>query len=325
MPLHDIITIGASAGGVESILQLVKDLPADLPAAVFVVIHLGTRGRSALAQILGRAGSLPAADAVDGEPIERGRIYVAPANHHLLLETDHVRVVQGAKMNGHRPAIDATMRAAARAHGSRAAGVVLSGALDDGTAGLQAIKAAGGMTIVQSPDDALFPDMPRNALEYVKVDHCLPLAEMASLLTRVARGDEPGNGDEARSARPSMKVAMKENSEKRLGTPSNFACPNCHGVLWEHSDGEILRFECRVGHAFSPQGLNDEHAESLERAIWSAVRTLEESSELNRRLAERARQRGHELVASRFDKNADEKQEHAATLRTVILAKTSLE
>jgi two-component system, chemotaxis family, protein-glutamate methylesterase/glutaminase len=185
MPGHDIVVVGASAGGVEALVDLARSVPPDLPAAMFVVLHVPSTGSSALPEILSRQGSLPAAHVKDGEPIELGRIYVAPPDHHLLLRTGHVHLARGPRENGHRPAVDPLFRSAAGEYATRVIGVVLSGALDDGTAGLVAVKGRGGLAVVQEPADALYPAMPGSAIEHVRVDHVLPAAAMGPLLARL--------------------------------------------------------------------------------------------------------------------------------------------
>ena len=183
---HRIIVIGASAGGVEAISQVVRELPADVPAAVCVVLHFPASGTSVLPSILARVGSLPAAHAVDGEPIQPGRIYVAPPDRHLIVRQERVELSIGPKENNHRPAVDVMFRTAARSHGPRVIGVVLSGTLDDGTVGLAAIRKQRGIAVVQDPEDALYPGMPRSALENVGGDHVLPVAGIGALLGRLA-------------------------------------------------------------------------------------------------------------------------------------------
>src|SRR5215475_5875224 len=325
MPGHDIIVMGASSGGIETFMEIVSELPRDLPAAIFAVLHVSPRGTTKFPEILTRAGRLPAAHALDKEPIRPGRIYVAPPDLHLLLRPGTIRIVRGPKENNARPAVDATFRTAARAYGPRVVGVVLSGALDDGTAGLAAIKERGGITVVQDPGDALFPDMPRNAMEAVKVDYCLPTREIASLLVRLAL--EPVKGEAAlpvpeemqkESEIEAMDMATIEDEEKP-GTPSVFGCPECGGVLWELQEGELLRFRCRVGHAYGAEGLFAAQSESLDTALWSAFRALEENASLARRLAEQAKKNQRTHSAKMFERRAKEVEGQADVIRQLLL------
>jgi two-component system chemotaxis response regulator CheB len=320
--------MGASTGGIETFMQIVSALPRHVPAAIFVVLHVAPRGTTKFPEILTRAGHLPAAHAVDNEPIQPGRIYVAPPDFHMLLRNDTVRIVRGPKENNVRPAIDATFRTAARAYGPRVVGVVLSGALDDGTAGLAAIKERGGIAVVQDPKDAIFPDMPRNALEHVRVDYCVPAQEIAPLLVRLA--DEPVQAEAAAPVPEQMEkeaeieemdMAAIEDEEKP-GTPSVFGCPECGGVLWELRDEELLRFRCRVGHAFGAEGLLAAQSESLDTALWSAFRAPEENAALVRRLAEQARQNQRINSARMFEERAKTAEQQADAIRQVLL-KTS--
>jgi two-component system chemotaxis response regulator CheB len=309
MPAHDIIVIGTSAGGVEALTELVSHLPSSLPAAMFVVIHLPIYSSSVLPQILQRAGRLPVAFARHGETIEHGRIYVAPPDHHLLVEKGYLRVVRGPQENRHRPSADVLFRTAAGIYGPQVVGVVLTGALDDGTVGIQAIKRHNGVAVVQAPHDALVPSMPQSALDAVKVDYCLPLSEIAPLLVRLAQ--EPV---EVTSEGTEAKMAAVEH-EEQPGIPSGFTCPDCHGALWELRKGELLRFRCRVGHTFSPDSLMEGQTEVLERALWSAIRGMEERAALARRLGQRLRERGDTTTAKRFDEQAREMEQQATLLR----------
>jgi two-component system chemotaxis response regulator CheB len=324
MPGHDIIAIGASTGAVEALSSLVAGLPPDLPAAVFVVVHILAQTTSHLPQILDRAGPLPAAHAVDGEPIRQGRIYCAPPDLHLMVEREHVRLVRGPKENRCRPAIDPLFRTAARAYGTRVVGVVLTGALDDGASGLQAIKRRGGIAVVQDPEDALIPDMPRSALKYVAVDQCLPLASIPSMLARLAR--EPAR-DEGAFAMPEDMELDIESAEFNLakmeanempGTLSSFTCPECRGPLWELRDGELVRFRCRSGHAFTADSMLAQQSETLEQALWIALNTLNESALMAERLAKEARERNHRRVAERFDEKVRRNQQGAAMIQQVL-------
>ena len=284
MPDHGIVVVGASAGGVEALADLAASLPDDLAAAVFVVLHLPATGTSALPEILRRHGPLPAAHVNDGEPIRPGRIYVAPPDHHVLVRTGHVHLSRGPRENGHRPAIDPLFRSAAREYATEVIGVVLSGALDDGTAGLLAIKSRGGVAVVQQPTDALYPGMPGNALEHVQVDHVVAAASIGKLLTRLVADllDAPRE-----PAPTGMRVEVEMEGfapeafeSNHPGRPSGFSCPDCNGVLWQIKDGGPERYRCRVGHAWSPESLLSQQSEALEAALWVALRSLEERAAL---------------------------------------------
>ena len=322
---HDIIVMGASAGGVEALVTIVRQLPPDLPAAVFVVLHIPANGGSQLAAILNRASPLTAVNPEDGETIRHGHIYVAPPDMHLLVEHGRVRVVHGPKENRHRPAVDPLFRTAAVAYGPRVVGVVLTGSLDDGTAGLHAIKRRGGVAIVQDPDEALYPGMPLSALTNVDVDYRLSLTEIPHLLTRLAGEPAPDEGgypvpdDLNYEARMSMLDLEALNAGVQGGVPSAFSCPECGGVLHEMTEDHLVRFRCRVGHAYSPDSVLAEQDETLEEALWSALKTLEESMQLSQRLAEGARRNGHTHAAARFEQKIQENKVRVDLLRRVLL------
>jgi two-component system, chemotaxis family, protein-glutamate methylesterase/glutaminase len=261
MPHHDIIVIGASAGGVSTLQALVMDLPSTLPAALCIVLHIPPEHRSHLPHILSRAGSLPAAHAVDGEDIIPRRIYVAPPDHHLLVEPGQVRVTRGPKENRTRPAIDPLFRSAAYVYGSRVIGVVLSGTLTDGTAGLWAVKYRGGIMVVQTPSEALYSGMPYSAMQHVAIDYELPIAEIAQLLVRLSRelaaeeGGYPVPENMEIETRIAHEVNALQTGVERLGTPSSYTCPECHGSLLQIQEAGLVRFRCHTGHAFSPESL----------------------------------------------------------------------
>ena len=322
---HDIIVIGASAGGVAALQTLAAALPANLEAAVFVVMHVTAEATSTLPAILTRSGSLAAHHALDGEAIAYQRIYVAPPDNHMILRDGRVRIVHGPRENRTRPAIDPLFRSAALTYGARVVGVVLSGALDDGTAGLYAIKAQGGLAIVQDPDDALVPGMPRNALEYVAVDYCVPVAEIGRVLAQVTRqraevAAPPSQRLVAESGITTLEPLIMEDDDKYGTTPSPFTCPECHGTLWEIVDGDLVRYRCRVGHSYSTDSMVAEQAQSTERALWAALRSLEEKAALSRRLAESARDRNHSRMAKKFAARAADAEQHAETIRQLLLA-----
>ena len=342
MARPDIIVVAASARGVEALSRLAADLPEDLAAAVFVVLHVSASSPSVLPAILNRRGPLPARHAEDGEPIKNGRIYVARPDHHLLVSPGTVRLGRGPREHGLRPAADTLFLSAAAAYGPRVVGVVLSGTLDDGTAGLVAIKARGGVAVVQDPDDALFPGMPRSALGQDHPDLILPLAEIGSALVKLTkrfpdpdkpsgfRPEEPsGSGQEEAGMSdeidaelswsvPNLEVAP--TLEPPFGSPSGYTCPECSGALWEIVDGDLVRFRCRVGHGYGADSLDAEQARALEAALWTAVRALEERAALSTRMADRARQQRHPHTAARFQNRAVEAERRANEVRAVLRA-----
>jgi two-component system, chemotaxis family, protein-glutamate methylesterase/glutaminase len=327
---HDIIVVGASAGGVEALLRIVRGLPPKLPAAVFVVLHLPAGAQSALPVLLSRAGSLPASHARHHQTIQPGQIYVAPPDRHLIVVNGRMHVTLGPRENGHRPAIDPLFRTAARTYGRRVVGVVLSGALDDGTAGLAAVKLRGGIAMVQDPEDALFPSMPSSALDHVAVDHVLPAEDIGTTLARVVHNPAPDLRVPP-SATMDVESRMADmdpdtmHEVERPGTPSAFACPECGGVLWELDDTDLLRFRCRVGHAYSPDTLGAKKLESLEDALWVALRALEEQAALAQRLARQAADRGQDRLAGRFSERQGTAHRRAELIRQVLADATTFD
>lgn len=323
-----IVVIGASAGGVEAVTRLVRDLPADFAAPVFVTLHFPAYATSALPQILSRAGRLQAVHPQDGAAIEPATIYVAPPDQHLIIRRNRIRLVRGPRENGNRPAIDPMFRSAAVAYGARVVGIVLTGSLDDGTAGLLAIKRRGGIAIVQDPSDALFPSMPASAIAHVPVDHVLPLDEIPRVLRvavstaakarapiAVPPADSTSDDDSREVRHDSADLDVIEAVEQHPGEPSPFGCPDCGGVLWHIEDGDLLRFRCRVGHAWSSEALMARQRQQLDAALWAALRALEESVSLTRLISKRARTRGNDTLAAKLDHDADETAERATVVR----------
>lgn len=328
MAKHDIIVIGASAGGVEAISRLVADLPRDLRASVLLVVHLA-RGRSMLPEILTRAGRLPAAHPVDGEPLQYGRIYVAPPDHHLIVHNGKVRVVHTASENGVRPAADPLFRSAARAYGPRVIGAILTGALDDGAAGIVAVKQAGGITIAQDPDEASAPGMPRSAIATGMIDHVLALRDIPVLLDALVREDAPDiqipqdGAPQTRAMEPDLaEPPLAIDASDRPGVPSVFTCPECHGTLWEVEQDGLLRFRCRVGHVYSAESMMAAQTDEVDRALWIALRTLDERAALAHRLAERARARDQHWVDKAFTERALEAEAEAGQIRDLLRVRT---
>lgn len=322
-----IVVIGASAGGVDALKQLVGTLPLDFPAPICIVLHVPPDSPSLLAQILSRQGHLPSHMARDGDLYYPGNIYVAPPDRHLVIGRDgSLHVTRGPRENRHRPAVDPLFRSAALTFGNRAIGVVLSGTLDDGTAGMVAIRQAGGLTVVQDPADALYPGMPQSVLDHMEVDYALPIAELGTLLTRLVAEDAP-----ARGGTPSKELDLETRvaeldadalaQEERPGEPSPYSCPDCGGVLWEVSDvgGYDLRYRCRVGHAYSPETMLSAQEDVLEAALWAAVKTLEESARLSSRLAAGERSRGHDWLARRFEEKERDARAQVEVIRRHLL------
>jgi|ERR1051326_1171385 two-component system chemotaxis response regulator CheB len=324
LPRH-IIVIGASAGGVEALTKLVRDLPSDIHAAIFVTIHFPPDATSALARILRRSGSLNAVHAVDGQAIAERMIYLAPPDNHLLLLRDCVRLYRGPRENGNRPAVDPMFRSAALAYGPRVIGVILSGNLDDGTSGLLAIKRRGGIAVVQDPAEAMFPSMPQSAVDHVAVDHVVKLDRMASLLAELAQrapsAEEVVSTDDVGKEveYSELDLARIDDTGDHPGILAPFGCPDCGGTLWELREGELVRFRCRVGHAWTSEALLTRQSETLDAALWTALRALEESAALSLQLADRARKRNNSRLADRMADSAALAQRRAETIREVLL------
>jgi two-component system chemotaxis response regulator CheB len=306
MPKHDIVVIGASAGGVEALSELVAGLPANSQASVFVVLHLSPRGASQLPEILSHAGALRAAMAQDGDEIACGRILIAPPDCHLLLTQERVRVVHGPRENHFRPAVDPLFRSAALAFGPRVIGVVLTGALDDGASGLAAIKRLGGLAVVQDPETATFPSMPRAAMEHVAVDACLHLKKLSSAIVALTEMEAPmpETPQDTTDLEREVKIAGLDLSvidhDQERGALVAIACPECHGPLWEIADDGPLRYRCRVGHAYTAVAMEMGLARETEGALWTALNALEESAKLFERLAAQTTTAGDRRRERRF-------------------------
>ena len=319
----DIIVVGASAGGIEALRVLVGGLPKDFAAAVFVVLHTSPESPGLLADILKRSGRLPAVSAKDGERIRPGRIYVAPPDRHLLIEPGVVRVTRGPKENRFRPAVDPLFRSAAQVYGPRVVGVILTGYLDDGTAGLWTVKQLGGTTVVQDPRDALVPVMPQNALAHVKVDYCLPLAEIAPLLVRLTTEAvaEEGAFQVPKEVEIEVNIAKEQRALDAgvltLGEPSNYACPECHGVLLQLKEGTLFRFRCHTGHAYSIESLMADITEKMDDALWNSIRAFEEGEMFMRQMAEHLGESHNGHTADAFLKRAEEAKRRGALMRQV--------
>jgi two-component system chemotaxis response regulator CheB len=320
-----VVVVGASAGGVEALTTLADGLPEDLEAAVCVVLHLPAGAESRLAEIISRAGPLSAVQARGGEPLDRGRIYVAPPDRHLIVRDSHVLVERGPHENAVRPSIDVLFRSAALAYGRRTVAVVLSGTRDDGVAGASAVGDRGGCVVVQDPDDSLFATLPQSAVARDHPDRVLPLPEIAPAIAAAVRrlseeADVRENGDGEMSVENAYATLDAEAFERGgpPGRPSVYGCPDCGGVLWEVDDDETLRFRCRVGHAYTADAAINGQAESVETALWTALRALQERAQLTERLAERVGNAGAERSRTRFEAIATEAREQAETIRRLL-------
>jgi two-component system, chemotaxis family, protein-glutamate methylesterase/glutaminase len=317
-----LVVVGASAGGVEALRRIFAALPQTFAGPICIVLHVPAHAPSVLPAILTRAGKLLTRHARDGDRLLPGGVLIGPPDHHLIVQDGCVRLWKGPQENRQRPAVDQLFRSAAAVYGASVVGVVLSGALDDGAAGLGAIKTAGGLAIVQAPADAAVPDMPRNALEYVAVDYALPAPEIAALLVRLV-GTVPLAGDEAQPVLSALEAPADQPSppDPAQGHQPELApvtCPDCHGNLWEFMDGALMRYQCRTGHSYSRQSLFAAHDESVERALWAGLRALEENAVLARRLGQEAQDRGHVHSARHYRQRLVRTEESIRVLKQVL-------
>ena len=305
----EVIAVGASAGGLQPLRAIVAGLPGDFPATLLVVLHVAATGTSVLPQILGRAGEIEVVAAEDGLALRPGLVVVAQPDHHLLVDDGRVRLTRGPRENGHRPSIDPLMRSLAEGYGARAAGVIVSGTRDDGSLGLAEIKRRGGRAIVQDPEEAEYSGMPANAMAGTQVDAVLPVADIAPALVALTHGERWA------STGPDPVPQFLAG-----GAPLTITCPDCGGVLTETDEGGMLHFRCHVGHAFSPRSLLALHAEGVERAMWTAARSLEDRAMLLSRLADRARAAQNLLAAVQFDTAARDAETESHAIRDAIAA-----
>lgn len=332
MATRNIIVVGASAGGFEALKTLVSGLPPNFEASIFVVWHMSPDVRGVLPQVLNRGGTVHAAHAYDGEPILANRIYVAPPDRHLLVENGSVRVTRGPKENRFRPAVDPLFRSAAYAYKTQVIGVVLSGALDDGTAGLWTIKHRGGLAVVQDPSDAEVPSMPENALREVEVDYTVPVAEMAKLLVGLSTQEiaETSEVDMEEDEKTEIEICIAaedsafESGIMKFGEPSPYTCPDCHGVLSVIKDGKLKRFRCHTGHAFSADSLLTTVTENIEDSLYSAIRGVEESIMLLNHLGDHFSETNDKRLAALYFQKAQEAEQRAQLVRQAVLSHEQL-
>jgi two-component system, chemotaxis family, protein-glutamate methylesterase/glutaminase len=311
---RNIIVVGASAGGITALKALVASLPADFAGSVFVVLHIPPFSETRLASILSNAGPLKAVQPKDGEPIKEGRIYVAANDHHLLLEEGKVVIKKGPKENRFRPSIDALFRSAAYVYGPRVIGIVLSGLMNDGTSGLWSVKRLGGITIIQDPEEAEYPQMPNNVLEYVDVDYTLRVAEMGPLLQTLiedkARKKVKLTKKEMKLLELEVIIATRDNAFEmgiiEMGELTPFTCPDCHGALARLVEGNIIRFRCHTGHAYTASALLADLSQSVEGLLWQGMRGMEETTLLLGNIEKHLRQLGHRKQADIIQAKAED-------------------
>lgn len=319
-----LIVIGTSSGGIDALVALTRALPANFPVPIALVMHMSPESPGVLPDILSRNGTLPAGHPANGERLQSGRIYVAPPDHHLLVEPGRLRISKGPRENRFRPAIDPLFRSAAQVYGPAAIGVILTGNLDDGVAGLWAIKQLGGTAVVQDPGDAMFPSMASIALHTVDVDYVVRLSEMASLLEDLANAEPAAAAGAAALPRLDieLKIAKEEDpmdaGVERLGTPSRLTCPECHGVLSEWEENGHRRFRCHTGHAYSSGSLLAEIDQSVETTMWSAIRSLQEGAILLRELAGRVDVSTEPGVMAKLNDRSRALERHANMLRELL-------
>ena len=330
------IVIGASAGGFEVVVDIASQLPADLQAPVFIVMHIPAYHPSYLPSILSKSGPLRAIHPEDGKKVEPGFIYLGPPDHHLLVDDGHIAVKRGPKENGFRPSIDALFRSAAYSYGPGAIGVVLSGALHDGTSGLWTIKRLGGIAIVQDPADAEYASMPRSALEYVDADYKVRSTEISELLVRLANeplkkesmaGNEIERGLEERIATEVQIAAGTNVSQENildLGELAPYSCPHCHGSLIRIKEGKHSRFRCHTGHGFSEDALLEEIMQTTGESIWAVTRGLQETVMLLQHMGSHIQEAGDQARAEKFFAKARELEMRASRFQELATIHESI-
>jgi two-component system chemotaxis response regulator CheB len=325
---HRIIVIGGSTGGFEALKTIVKNLPAPFNGSIFIVWHTGANAGGVLANVLNGLTPIYVANAYNNEEIQPNRIYIAPPDHHLIIDRGFLRVTNGPKENRFRPAIDPLFRSASFAYGTRVVGVVLSGAMDDGTAGLWKIKQTGGIAIVQDPYDAEVPSMPVSALRAVKADFVVPVSDIAPLLVKLSKEDVSdenikGNrqhGDQDTKTEIDIATgadAFREGS-LMMGKLSPVACPECHGVLSVITEEKLSRFRCHTGHAFSPDALMSALTEKIEEDLYSALRGMDETVLLLNYMGDHYAEINHPTLAALYFEKSKRAEERIGIVRNII-------
>lgn len=327
-----IVVIGTSAGGLDALKTIVADFDVPFNAAIFIVWHMPPNSIGILSTVLTKSGKLGAAYAKDSEPIENGRIYIAPPDHHMVIEGGFVRISHGPKENLFRPAIDPLFRSAAFEYGNRSIGVILTGGLDDGTAGLWAIKQCGGVAIVQDPKEAVAPGMPENALRVVSADYVLPVKEIGKLVVKLIEDDVLSWREESalkadthevkRELKMEVAIALGDGAASQTYFSSNelspYTCPECHGVLAKVSGEKVDRFRCHTGHAYTTESLLSAMSDDIEKNLWSSARILEESMMMLNQLGDHMAESGQLNAAAHYFQKANDSEKHLRLLRSML-------
>jgi len=326
MEPRDIIVVGASAGGITALKKLVENLPANFKGSVFIVLHIPPYSESRLPWILSQAGPLKAIHPADGEAIVPGVIYVAPNDHHMLLEAGRVVIKRGPKENKFRPAIDALFRSAAYVYGKRVIGVILSGMLDDGASGLWTIQQRGGLTIIQTPEDAEQPQLPQNVGHYMEPDYWLAAADMGPLISGLVQEEAEERNkfsqEELKRLEKEVMIATKDNAFEmgviEMGQLTPFVCPQCHGSLVRLEEGKLIRFRCHTGHAYTASSLLAEVSEVVEDQLWQAMRGLEEMTLLMKTIGDHFKELNDEGAGRLFHEKAEESGQRARLIHDAV-------
>lgn len=325
MDNRDIVVIGGSSGAPAPLKTILGALPADFPAALFVVLHVPARSLGLLATATAAAGRLPVRAATDGMAIRPGTVTIGVPDYHLILTETGIRLGRGPRENMARPSIDPLFRSAAAAYGPRVIGVLLSGLLNDGASGLEAIKSCGGLTLVQDPAEALADEMPRSALAALDVDLTLPAARIGDVLPELVRDPAGPRLPISPELRLEVDIAVGARIDsdvlRRLADPASITCPQCGGVLSQMRDAKPLRFRCQIGHALSAEAVAKEHETTVDEAMRVALRIIEERAELVRRMGRDGREAGRTAVAALYEERAAEYCRYAETIRKAVLLK----
>ena len=323
MSNRDIIVIGGSSGATAPLKIILGALPADLPAAVFIVLHIPARSLGLLATVTAAAAHLPVHAALDGMAILPGNIYLGVPDHHLIVQDGQLRLGRGPRENMARPSIDPLFRSAAAAYGSRVIGVLLSGLLNDGSAGLEAIKRCGGMVIVQDPADAIADEMPRSGMSAVTVDLSVPSRRLGDVLSDLVHEPAGPRRPVPPDIRLEIDIAAGERVDSqvlgRIADPAPLTCPHCSGVLSTIRDAKPLRFRCQVGHAYTADVVAKQQENVVDEALRVALRIIEERAELVTRMAQDGRSAGRPAVAEMYEERAAEYRTYAETVRQAVL------